>query len=78
VSDTIQDRRAPRAGDDLFWFHEAKRLAARVVTLEAELHKATGLWYGACAARTEMRMALAEVERENTRLKVERARDTFA
>lgn len=48
------------------WFDEAKKVNARVVELEAELEKTRGLWYGACAARTEIRMELAELRRQIT------------
>ena len=47
------------ATDDLYWFNEAKKAYAEVARLRAELHRVTGLWYGACAARTEMRIELA-------------------
>lgn len=52
------ERRTARTGDDLFWFHEARKAYAEVVRLEAALHAARGLWYGACAARTEHAHAL--------------------
>ena len=48
--------------DDQFWFLEAKKAYAEVNRLQAELHRMTGLWYGACAARTELRVRLAEAE----------------
>jgi len=70
------ERRTPRAGDDLFWFAEAKKAYAEVARLAAEVHRVQGLWYGACAARTEMRVTLTATERELTLLKVKVQRES--
>ena len=57
------------------WFREARQAYAEAaeakaqlqemtIAFKAQLHKAQGLWYGACAARTELRMELAALRRD--------------
>lgn len=49
---------------NLYWFNEAKKAYADAARLKEELHQMTGLWYGACAARTEKAVALADAEKK--------------
>lgn len=65
----MDDRRTPRSGDDLFWFNEAKKAHAEAARLKTELHEATGLWYGACASRTEKAVEIARLTRLNEELR---------
>lgn len=71
---SIERRALPRHSDDLFWFNEAKKAHAEAAALTAELHRVRGLWYGACAARTEHAHALNESRLKIAKLEAKLAR----
>ena len=48
---------------DLFWFREAKRAHAEAEALTRQLREVRGLWYGACASRTEKAVELAALRK---------------